>query len=344
MILYLRGRLDEAEAAYGQGRVDGSDPAEEAQLLAWRAAIRWIRADIDGCAGAARPGRRRRPTASGDDAALATLHTTQGDGRGDPRRPADERRGVPPRARPRRAGRRRRPARADPHEPRQPPREEGNYQQALAELDRAIEIAELIGSETFGALAYYNRGETYLRIGRLDDALRDLHRAQQIWERLGSDDVAYALAQLGDVQLLRGQRSEAIALYRQAIELAERRGDVQGLVPALIGLAKALVADDPTAAAEAAERAVATSTAVTMPHALAAAGWVALRRGRRDEAIARAAEAVRVGQAHQDRPAVAEALLLQAAAESPASATIAEEAGGCGRTSGARSARRAPPC
>ncbi len=204
--------------------------------------------------------------------------------------------------------------------------EEGRYQQAIAELDRAIEIAELIGSETFGALAHYNRGDTYLHIGRLDDALRDLHRAQQIWERIGSDDVGYALAQLGDVQLLRGQRSEAVALYRQALELAERRGNVQSLVPALIGLAKALVADDPTAAAEAAERAVANSMAVSMPHALAAAGWVALRRGRREEALSRAAEAVRVGQAHQDRPAVAEALLLQAAAEGPGSAATAEEA------------------
>ena len=109
--------------------------------------------------------------------------------------------------------------------------EEGNYEQALSELDRAIEIAELIGSETFCGLAYYNRGDTYLRIGRLDDALRDLHRASRSGSDSGSDDVAYALVQLGDVQLLRGQRSEAIALYRQALELAERRGNVQGLVP-----------------------------------------------------------------------------------------------------------------
>ena len=66
--------------------------------------------------------------------------------------------------------------------------------------------------------------------------------------------------------------------------------------------------------------------AVSMPHALAAAGWVALRRGRSEEALSRAAEAVRVGQAHQDRPAVAEALLLQAAAEDRGSAATAEEA------------------
>ena len=325
VIFYLRGLLDDAEAAYERGRVDGSEPAEEAQLLAWHAAIRWIRADIDGCEALLE--RAEVPAkASGDDAALATLHTTRAmvaAMRGDRRTNAEEYRRALVHAE--RAGDVVQLVRIHTNRGSHYS-EEGNYQQALAVLDEAIEIAELIGSETFGHLAYYNRGETYFRIGRLDDALRDLHRAQQMWERLGSDDVGYALTQLGDVQLLRGQRSEAVALYRQAIELSERRGNMQSLVPALIGVAKALVADDPTTAAAAAERAVAASTAVAMPHALAAAGWVALRSGRRDEAIARAVEAVRVGQAHQDRPAVAEALLLQAAAETPVSPQIAEEA------------------
>ena len=140
--------------------------------------------------------------------------------------------------------------------------EEGDYHEALSELGAAIELAELVGSETFSALAYSNRGDTYMRMGRLDDALRDLRRAKGIWERLGSELVDYAVGQLGDVQALRGQRSEALALYRQAIEIAERRGDVQGLVPALIGLARVLVADDVAAAAAAAERAIEASQAV----------------------------------------------------------------------------------
>ncbi len=331
VILYLRGLLDDAEAAYERGRVDGSDPAEEAQLLAWHAAIRWIRADIDGCE--ALLDRAEVPAkASGDDAALATLHTTRAmvaAMRGDRRTNAEEYRRALAHAE--RAGDVVQLVRIHTNRGSHYS-EEGNYQQALAVLDQAIEIAELIGSETFGHLAYYNRGETYFRIGRLDDALRDLHRAQQMWERLGSDDVGYALTQLGDVQLLRGQRSEAVALYRQAIELSERRGNMQSLVPALIGVAKALVADDPTTATAAAERAIAASTAVAMPHALAAAGWVALRSGRRDEAIARAVEAVRVGQAHQDRPAVAEALLLQAAAENPV--VVTDRRGGAADVAG----------
>ena len=72
------------------------------------------------------------------------------------------------------------------------------------ELDAAIELAELIGSDNFGALAYSNRGDTYCRLGRLDDALDDLRRAEAIWQRLGSGIVHYAVGLLGDVQALRG--------------------------------------------------------------------------------------------------------------------------------------------
>ena len=60
MILYLRGRLDEGEAACLAARLDGTDPAEEAQVLAWHAAMRWVRGDVDGCQAPARSGPRRR--------------------------------------------------------------------------------------------------------------------------------------------------------------------------------------------------------------------------------------------------------------------------------------------
>ena len=151
--------------------------------------------------------------------------------------------------------------------------EEGSYLDALEELTNAIEAAELIGSETFCGLAYFNRGDTYLRMGRLDDARRDLRRAQDIWERVGSELVDYATGQLGDVQHLRGQRTEALALYAQAIAWAERRGDLQGLVPSLIGTARVLTADDPARARAFAERAIEANHAVVAA-ARAAGRWV----------------------------------------------------------------------
>ena len=195
--------------------------------------------------------------------------------------------------------------------------EEGQYDAALRELDAAIELAELIGSDNFGALAYSNRGDTYRHLGRLDDALDDLRRAEAIWQRLGSGLIHYAVGLLADVQALRGQRSEAIALYRQAIELADAQGDTQALVPGLIGLARTLAADDPAAAAEAAARAIGTARSMSMSHAHLAAGWLELRRGDTAAAARSASAGLQFGQAHQDRSAVAEALLLQASLSNP---------------------------
>ncbi len=65
-LLYLRGRLDEADEVCAAITLDGSDPAEEAQLLAWRSVICWARGDADGCARFVEPAlelaeRQRRP-------------------------------------------------------------------------------------------------------------------------------------------------------------------------------------------------------------------------------------------------------------------------------------------
>ena len=76
IILYLRGRLDEAEDAFAAARLDGTDPAEEAQVLAWRAAVRWVRSDVAGCEELIEPAEAAA-NASGDDAALAAVHTTR---------------------------------------------------------------------------------------------------------------------------------------------------------------------------------------------------------------------------------------------------------------------------
>ncbi len=326
VILYLRGRLDEAEATCDEARLDGAEPAEEAQVLAWRAAMRWIRGDVDGCARLLEPAIAAA-NASGDDAAMATTLTTKamlaalhGDRRTNAQAYAQAL------AHAERADDvvqivRIRSNRGSHHT------EEGDYAAAIADLTVAIEVAELAGSETFGALAYANRGDAAMQLGRLDDALRDLRRAQAIWERLGSDLVDYALGQLGHVQALRGQRTAALALYRQAAEMAERRGDVQALVPALIGIAGVLRTDDPAAAMAAAERAIGTSQSIWQPHALLAAGWIDRDAGRRADAAGRAAEAMRLAQAYNDRPAAAEALLLEAACADPPSASTAEEAG-----------------
>ena len=323
-LLYLRGRLDEADETCAAARLDGTDLAEESKVQSWRAAVRWMRGDVEGCR-TFLADALERGTAAGDDAALATVHTTRAmlaALSGDRHENADAYRVALRHAE--RAGDvvqivRIRTNRASHHT------EEGHYDLALRELDAAIDLAELIGSDNFCALAYSNRGDTYLRLGRLDDALDDLRRAEQIWQRLGSGMIHYAVGLLGDVQALRGQRSEAIALYRHAIELADAQRDTQALLPGLIGLARTLAADDPSAAMEFAERAIDTARSMSMSAAHLAAGWIELRRGDRGAAAKDGALALQFGQDHQDRSAVAEALLLQASVSDPPDRALAEE-------------------
>ena len=62
-----------------------------------------------------------------------------------------------------------------------------------------------------------------------------------------------------------------------------------------------------------------------MSHAHLAAGWLELRRGDTAAAARSAAAGLQFGQAHQDRSAVAEALLLQASLSDPPDPALAEE-------------------
>ena len=326
VIYYLRGRLDDADAAYSAARLDGSEPAEEAQVLAWQAAMRWVRGEIEECEHLIRQAEALAVTSS-DNAALAAVYTTQAMVaalRGDRRENERSYRRALDHAQ--RAG-----------DVIQMVRirtnmgshffEEGSYPEAIVELDAAIEMAELAGTQSFTGHAYANRGETYSRMGRLDDALRDLRQAQRIWEQLGSDDVGYALTYLGDVQYLRGGETEARSLYLRSIALAEQHGDMQGLAPALVGLARVLSEDDPGAAAEAVERAISIGQPLSQSHARCVAGWIALRTGDRVEASKHAEIALEHAHIQLDRSATAEALLLLASIEQPPSVRRAEEAG-----------------
>jgi len=198
---------------------------------------------------------------------------------------------------------------------------------ALAEeLDRAIELAEVAGTDTLSALAHCNRGETLLLMGQLDAALAETRRARDIWTRLGSDRVLYALAQLGHVQLLRGQRSEAISIFNETVGLARSQRDTQGAGVALVGLSAALLADDPAAAADAAQRAIDAANATSLPRAHTAAASAALRQSRRPDALRSVTTAIELATTRRDRPALAAALLVRSELDRPPSARFADEA------------------
>lgn len=325
-IHYLRGDLAATDAVCSTAVIDGTDPCNEAWILMWRAVVCWNRADRAGCAGFVEPAEQLAAEA-GDDSAWAAVYTAKamlaaldGDLAANlhwyeralehAQRGGDVVQVIRIHAN--------RGSRFT---------EEGRYAEALAELDTAIQLSEVAGSDTFTALAFNNRGEAHLALGNLDDALVALREAERIWTRLGSRRVLYAVGNLGVVQYMRGQRAQAIALFRQAIRLAAEQGDAQGEAASLVGLARALELESPDEAAAVAQRAVDSGQAIWMPHALVTAGGIALRMGDRAAARGWAHKASQLAADRRDRPALAESLLLRAAIEQPPDVALAEEAG-----------------
>lgn len=326
LIHYLRGELDEALAAYQRGDAGEAPTRDGALLLAWTASCHWMRGEPDECGRLVT--RALRTATEVDDAqALAAAHTVlamlaayEGDRRSCgahylkalqyAERAGDVQQLV-----------RIRCNRGSHH------LEEGDYLEALAELDIAIRLADLSGFAAIGALALTNRGEVQLALGRLEEAQRDLEAAVAAFDELGSGLIANPLHRLATLRADRGETVAARAAYEQAIQRAERAGDVQALSPALAGLARLLAGEEPELATELAERALATGTGISEVSALLAAGWVALSHGDRTTARRYAGAAAETGRARRSQPGVAEAATLLAAAADPDEAlALAERA------------------
>ena len=188
--------------------------------------------------------------------------------------------------------------------------EEGSYAEALQELDVAVRLAELTSFASFLALSLSNRGETKLRMGRIDDALTDLEASRLRYLQIGSDMVAYPLTLIGEMHSERGNLAQARVMLEEAVEITEESGDVQGLVPALAYLAMVVAGEDPDRARALADRAVSYGTGMAYVIALLAAGWVAAAAGEVARARELAADAEAVARGRHDRPGLAEALAL----------------------------------
>ncbi len=192
--------------------------------------------------------------------------------------------------------------------------EEGSYHEAIDEATIALRLAELTGFVAFQALGLLNRGRASFRLGRLDEAVADFDGARQLWDRLGSRQVAYALNRLGDVHRIRGELAQARLVYQEAESIAAASDDRQGLVPALAGLAQAMLMEDPDEALEVAQRAVEAGPVLGHVGALLAHGWVTHHRGEQDSALASAERAAEVARRRRDRAGLAEALELKGTA------------------------------
>lgn len=313
LIHHLRGRLDEALEVYERATFDGAAPRDVALLLAWKASAYWLRGDAEAC-GTSAEQSLARASAAGDDRALAAAHTVlamlaalAGD------RLANDAHYVRALEYAERAGDvlqavRVRTNRGSRH------LEEGEYEQALAELEIATRLADLTGFTVFRALALTNRGEARFRLGRLEEAVADFEASKALYQRAGSRMVCYPLAKLGDVYRERGDTAIAQASYEEAVARAEESGDVQGLVPALAGLAHVLAVDAPARARALADRAMSFGEGMGHVAAALAAGYVALAARRLEVAAEHAERAAAAARLRRDRAGLAQALELAALA------------------------------
>jgi ATP/maltotriose-dependent transcriptional regulator MalT/DNA-binding SARP family transcriptional activator len=313
LIHYMRAELDQAMEVFRRARLDGPPDADQALLLAWTATIHFLRHEADACRAA---GQRAldAATACGDDHALAAAHTAmsmlaalEGD------RAANDAHSQRALEAAERAQDVLQLARIRANLGSRSS-EEGFYREALVELEAAMRLAELSGYAAVLALAQTNRGEAQLGLGRLDEAIVELEAAKVTYQRLGSRRVAYPLGDLGVVYRERGDLAQARAAYEEAIGFAERAGDLQGLVPALAGLARVLAGDEPERAATLADRAIGYGPGMAWVEAQLAAGWVALAAGEREPAAGFAAAAAAAAGTRRDRAGLAEALELRALA------------------------------
>ena len=309
LIHHLRGELDAALTVYARGRLDDTQPADQAMLEAWWASALWLRGDVTGCRTLAAAALADAGTAE-SDSALAAAHTVMAmlaaldsDRRANDAhylRALDH------------AGRANDVLQAIRIHANRGSRlfEEAYFDDAIAELDVAIRLADVAGFAAFHALALSNRGEALRALGRLDEAIADLEAARQVYQRLESRLVSYPLGHLGDVHFDRGAYALARSCYEEAITVAEASGDLQGLVPSLAGLARVVAAEDLPRALKLAERAVSTGPVLGRVTALLALGAVALGGG--DPATARGAarDAAEIARARRDRAGLARALEL----------------------------------
>jgi DNA-binding SARP family transcriptional activator/ATP/maltotriose-dependent transcriptional regulator MalT len=323
LILHLRGALTEAAEVYDQGAEHGEPSADAALCRAYAATVRWLRGERDGCARLAERALVEA-TATADDRALAAAHTVlamlaalDGDRRAND---AHYQRAI---GHAQQAGDvlqiiRIRSNRASHH------LEEGAHLDALAELDLAARLAELTGFTPFGALAASNRAEALMRLGRLEEAAAAAADAVADWTAMGSELVAYGLLQRAEVERRRGQRTRAVATYRDAIAHCERAGESQGLMDALAGLAELLLDDDPDQAEATIDRALSLSGGLALVRVRVTAARVAARRGDRETAAELLAEAE--AQARHRRDQVSLAAMAEFRAELDQDAAGAREA------------------
>ena len=307
----LRGAYDEALGVYSQAIVDGSQPADEAMLDAWIASAHYHRGEVAASREAAERALARAQVA-GDERALAAAHTAIAMSHDLSHRPGLARQGFEAAL----------AAAEHAGDMLQVVRirsalgvlalEAGRFQDALDVLDAAVRLAETVGFAAFQARALVSRGRAKQGVGRFEEALADFAAARDVYERIGSPSVAYALTREGSLHALRGDLFLARGAFERAVQASADAGDNSTLAPACMGLAGAIALDDPEQARGLVARALELGGELDPVDLRIGAARVALALGDRTTAAEHAAIVVRVADQRRDEPGLASGLELQA--------------------------------
>ncbi len=198
--------------------------------------------------------------------------------------------------------------------------DEGRSHQALDHLHRGLEVNERTGHLSGLAILRHNVSEALLGLGRLDEALVESDTARDLWTSLEAPSASASWQLRGDVQLARGNATQAAMAYAHAARLAASENNAQFHAVALAGEAVSLVGTDPARAEAIAAEAMRISAPVGHTVPVVAAGWVRLSAGDAAAAEEMADRAVELATQHRDLPRLADALELGALARAGADA------------------------
>ncbi|MEV4581747.1 BTAD domain-containing putative transcriptional regulator [Nonomuraea jabiensis] len=323
LIDHLRGDLDAALAGYARGYEYGLPPADAAMCAASTASVLWLKGDRAGCAELADKALEQA-SSLGDPSALAMANTVlamlaalDGDRR------ANDAHYLRALEYAERAGDivqliRIHANRASRH------LDEGAYAEALAETEIGGRLSDLVSFAPYAALNVSNRAKALIGLGRLEEAATEAADAVARWEAMGSRLVGTGLNRLAEINVLRGDRRTAAAIYRRVIADLGPSGEVQSLSNALNGLAELLADDDPAEAARVAEQALEHTEGIAGVSARVVAARVALGGGRHDDARALLDETEPVAVSRRDH--AAQAAIAELRAELDGDARAADEA------------------
>jgi DNA-binding SARP family transcriptional activator len=311
-LLYLRGDAEQAISVLA--RTSWADPpsGDDALAVAWLASAQWSRGQIDEAEASAEHASELA-RASGDARALSAAHVASAlvaAARGD--REMNDRHYRAAIAAARSAGDTVQAARIYANLASRA-LEEGRYAQAIEQADAALDIGA--GHRFFTGLALSNKAEALLRIGRLDDARACAVESVDAYAACGSllENGPHLI--LGEVYRQRGDAVHARLAAERAARLGHKADDLQALVKAWAALAWILAIDEPASAGQFADQAVDRATSLGRADALNAAAWVSLCASDVARAMAFAKDAEAEARRTDDRPNLAAALEVRAAAD-----------------------------